>query len=158
MFLGTTLLSRFGHDPDKHRLIESGLFVVAAALMVLGIMRPVGDFIAGLMSGASDAAPEAATSALVAVVMVTGLVAGVGFVAVIVASQTIIQEHVPVAVRGRVFAVQLMLSNVVSILPLLFMGGLADVIGVGRTLILLALSMLAVGLLTIRYHRRLPSV
>jgi MFS family permease len=158
MFLGTTLLSRFGHDLDKHRLIESGLFVVAAALMVLGIMRPVGDFIAGLMSGASDAAPEAATSALVAVVMVTGLVAGVGFVAVIVASQTIIQEHVPVAVRGRVFAVQLMLSNVVSILPLLFMGGLADVIGVGRTLILLALSMLAVALLTIRYHRRLPSV
>ena len=87
--------------------------------------------------------------------MLTTLIAGVGFVAVIVASQTIIQERVPAAVRGRVFAVQLMLSNVVSIVPLVGLGGLADLIGVGRTLVLLGLSILAVALVSIRLHRNL---
>ena len=152
MFLGTVLLSRFGQNWDKHRLIEAGLLVVAAALLALGVLRPVANF---MMSPRACPFELPEDPALVAVVMLTALIAGGGFVGIIVASQTIIQERVPVAVRGRVFAVQLMLSNVVSILPLVFLGGVADLIGIGQTLVLLALGIAVIGVLTIRAHRGL---
>ncbi|WP_241359664.1 hypothetical protein, partial [Escherichia coli] len=83
-------------------------------------------------------------------VMVITLIAGVGFVAIIVASQTIIQERVPSAVRGRVFAVQLVLSNLVSIVPLVGLGGLADLIGVARTFVLLGMAILIAALASVR--------
>ena len=54
-----------------------------------------------------------------------------------VPAQTFLQERAPVELRGRVFAVQLMLSNFASIVPLLLLGGLADLIGVDKTLVLI---------------------
>jgi hypothetical protein len=155
MVLGTVLLGRFGQNLDKHRLTEVGLLVVSISLIALGVVRPVANFVTRASAAAFELPPEAGSPWLVAVVMLTTLVAGGGFVAIIVASQTIIQERAPVAVRGRVFAVQLVLSNAFSILPLVFLGGLADIIGVGRTLVLLGLGILAVGLFTVQAHRRL---
>ena len=74
-----------------------------------------------------------------------------------ISAQTIIQERAPVSLRGRVFATQLVLSNAISIVPLLFLGGLADVIGVAQTLFLLGLGILATAVLTVRAHRSLAS-
>ena len=45
MVLGTMLLGRFGQLFDKHKLIEKGLFVVAVTLTILGIVRPVVNFL-----------------------------------------------------------------------------------------------------------------
>jgi len=78
-------------------------------------------------------------SRLVPPIMVLALIAGFGFVAIMVPAQTYLQERAPVELRGRVFAVQLMLSNFASIVPLLLLGGLADVIGVDKTLLLIGL-------------------
>lgn len=155
LFAGAALLSRFGQHFDKHRLIDRGLLVVAAALIAMGLLRPVADLISTLLGIPLEPSPQPAGPWMMAIVMLTTFVAGVGFVAIIVASQTIIQERAPVALRGRVFAVQLMLSNVVTILPLLFLGALADLIGVGRTMGLLGLLMLGIGLVSIRAHGRL---
>jgi hypothetical protein len=90
-----------------------------------------------------------------AVVMSITFLAAVGFVAIIAASQTVIQERVPAALRGRVFSVMFVLSNAVSILPLLFLGPLADVIGVGRVMIMLGFLVIGIGLASMRAHRRL---
>ena len=72
-----------------------------------------------------------------------------------VPAQTFLQERAPVELRGRVFAVQLMLSNFASIVPLLLLGGLADVIGVDRTLLLIGL-LIAVAGRDQRAHRAWP--
>jgi hypothetical protein len=64
-----------------------------------------------------------------AAVMAVTLVAGVGFAGIIVPAQTILQERAPVDSRARIFAVQLMLGSVASVVPLLFIGGIADVVG-----------------------------
>jgi MFS family permease len=62
-------------------------------------------------------------------VMLATLAAGVGFACIIVPAQTILQERAPAASRGRIFAVQLMLGSVASVVPLLFIGEIADLIG-----------------------------
>ena len=154
MFLGTALLSRFGQHWDKHKLIVGGLLLVASALMALGVLRPLANLLRRPTAGFFELPATGPSPLLLAGVMATTMLAGFGFVAIIVASQTIIQERVPEQIRGRVFAVQLVLSNVVSIVPLLFLGGLADLIGVGQTLFLLGLGIQAAALMTIRAYRR----
>ncbi|MBV8720190.1 MAG: hypothetical protein JOZ65_34425, partial [Chloroflexi bacterium] len=84
-------------------------------------------------------------SVLVLPVMLLALIAGFGFVAIMVPAQTFLQERAPVELRGRVFAVQLMLSNFASIVPLLLLGGLADVIGVDETLLLIGILIATAG-------------
>ena len=152
MLLGTIVLGRRGERLDKRRLIELGLLGVGAALLLLGLLRPIFTFLARL-SGWFIVPPDGTNAGLIGATMALTLAAGGAFVAIIVATQTIIQERVPVAVRGRVFAVQLVLSNAASVAPLLFLGGLADLIGVGPTLTLLGSSVLAIDLLTNRVHR-----
>ena len=67
-----------------------------------------------------------------------------------VPAQTFLQERAPVELRGRVFAVQLMLSNFASIVPLLLLGGLADLIGVDRTLVLIGVLIAVAGAISVR--------
>ncbi len=85
--------------------------------------------------------------------MAVTLVAGMGFACIIVPAQTILQERAPVASRARIFAVQLMLGSVASILPLLFIGGIADVIGTTWVFLGLGLVVLAIYYLQARKLR-----
>jgi MFS family permease len=155
MVSGTVLLSRFGWRFDKHQLIETGLTIVGLALITLGLLRPLVNLALHPELQAFELPDLGVNPAMVGSVMLVSLVAGIGFVAMIVASQTIIQERVPVAVRGRVFAVQLVLSNLISIFPLVFLGGVADLVGVGPTLVALGLALLLAGVGTVRAHRQL---
>ena len=66
-----------------------------------------------------------------------------------VPAQTYLQERAPVDLRGRVFAVQLMLSNFASIIPLLLLGGLADLIGVDKTLALIGVLIAIAGMISL---------
>ena len=87
---------------------------------------------------------------IVPAVMALALLAGFGFVAIMVPAQTLLQERAPVDLRGRVFAVQLMLSNFASIVPLLLLGGLADLIGADKTLVLIGVLIAVAGALSVR--------
>jgi hypothetical protein len=88
--------------------------------------------------------------ALIGTVMGLAALAGFAFVAVIVPAQTLLQERSQPEVRGRLFAVQMVLGNVASILPLLLLGELADLIGVGRALLLVGLVVLGAGVASTR--------
>src|SRR5207245_6446761 len=89
-------------------------------------------------------------SAVVPPIMGLALIAGFGFVAIMVPSQTFLQERAPVELRGRVFAVQLMLSNFASVVPLLLLGGLADLIGVDETLVLIGVLIAVAGMISVQ--------
>jgi MFS family permease len=67
-----------------------------------------------------------------AMVMFFALVAGVSMAMINIPAQTIVQERSSDAVRGRVLAVQFTLSNAIGIPPMLFVGNLADTIGIPR--------------------------
>lgn len=154
MVAGSIFLSHVGHRLDRHRLIGAGLMVVGSGLLALGALRPIANRLLGSPVGRFEV-PGPPGPGLIAAVMTIALVAGLGFVAIIVASQTVIQERVPSAVRGRVFAVQFALSNLISLLPLVFLAGIADLIGVARTLILLGLGILLIWVATIGAYRTL---
>ena len=168
MVAGTALLNRWGERFEKHFLTNVGLFTVATCLALTGGLA----FVTSLILGASPAAGQPCASCIelptlgrvsviVPAIMGLALVAGFGFVAIMVPAQTFLQERAPVELRGRVFAVQLMLSNFASIVPLLLLGGLADLIGVDDTLMLIGVLIAVAGSISVRiapgqapWHRR----
>lgn len=155
MLVGTAFLSRRGPRLDKQKVVNGGLFVVGVALMVLGLISPAWRFFSGRMMGdRATGVPLAEVAGVMAIIAAVTLVAGVAFVCIMVPSQTQLQERAPTEIRGRVFAVLFVLGNSFSILPLLFLGVLADVIGVGRTLVVISLIMLAVAAASVRTTSR----
>ncbi|HEY3059221.1 MAG TPA: MFS transporter [Chloroflexota bacterium] len=139
MVAGTAVLNRWGDRLDKHFLTNLGLSTVAGCIALIGGMAVAVDVWTNNNPPLMEFPTLGEVSRLVPPIMVLALIAGFGFVAIMVPAQTYLQERAPVALRGRVFAVQLMLSNFASIVPLLLLGGLADVIGVDRTLLLIGL-------------------
>ena len=150
MVAGTALLNRWGERLEKHFLTNLGLFTVAACLFLTGGLA----FVTAWLTQANPPLIEMPTlgevSVLVPPIMLLALIAGFGFVAIMVPAQTFLQERAPVGLRGRVFAVQLMLSNFASIVPLLLLGGLADLIGVDRTLLLIGVLIAFAGAVSVR--------
>ena len=73
------------------------------------------------------------------------LVLGLSLSAIIVPARVVLQQRPPAAVRGRVIATQLALSNAASIVPLLLGGTLADHWGIPPVMIALGLIALAAG-------------
>ena len=150
MVAGTALLNRWGERLEKHFLTNLGLFTVAACLFLTGGLA----FVTAWLTQANPPLIEMPTlgevSVLVPPIMLLALIAGFGFVAIMVPAQTFLQERAPVGLRGRVFAVQLMLSNFASIVPLLLLGGLADLIGVDSTLLLIGVLIAFAGAVSVR--------
>ena len=156
MVAGTALLNRYHDRVEKHFLSNLGLFIVAACLGLTGGVAFVADVITSGNPPLITLPTLGEVSVLVPPVMALALVAGFGFVAIMVPSQTFLQERAPVELRGRVFAVQLMLSNFASIVPLLLLGGLADVIGVDKTLLLIGVLIAAAGVISVRIAPGIP--
>lgn len=79
---------------------------------------------------------------------------GIAMACVNIPTQTMMQEHTPEAVRGRVFSLQIMIYNAGSIPVLLFAGIFAQYIGFNWLICLIAFSMLLFCYWGIRYIKR----
>jgi len=148
-------LSRPSLVIDRVRIINTGLMDVALSLGVIGGLPVIGRVLGSLQpEGADFGLLTPGDLAIIGGVMVAALFAGCGFAAIVVASQTVLQERAPEQARGRVFAVQLTLGNLLSIIPLLLIGGLADVFGVSRVLVGIAVLIMVVAFVS---RRRRPA-
>lgn len=153
MALGAAIIGRIGRWLQKELLALAGVFVVALGLVLLGVVSPVWNVIFGVISAVSDPAALPRIVSMVTVVMAMAAFTGFALSMMIISSQTILQERAPIESRGRIFAAQIMLGNVASILPLVFVGQLADLIGVPLVLGLLGASMIVLGLASLRSYR-----
>ncbi len=153
MAMGALVLGRLSHWVPKELLIVVGMGGVAVGLLLLALVTPLWGFIFQILALLVNPEDLPRIVSLVTVVMLVTGVMGFALSMVLIPSQTVLQEQAPVASRGRIFAVQIMLGNLASVLPLVFVGGLADLLGVSRVLILLAVAMFALGSMTMRAYR-----
>jgi len=150
--VGSLLLTRWGESMDRRRLIEAALMTLGAALIMMALVAPAWERFGWLAGPASAAIGSGPWWTLIGAVMLLAALAGFAFVAIVVPSQTLIQERALPDVRGRLFAVQMVLGNVASVLPLVALGELADIIGVTEALVVVGGLVLAAGIAS----RRLP--
>ena len=148
--LGSLALGRYGARIDRHRLVWGALIAVGVLIGLMALAGPLWQSL-GWVSYSDGVEPAFwGHWSLIGVVMALALAAGIAFVAILVPTQTIIQERADEAVRGRLFAVQLVLANVASILPLVVLGELADVWSVPGTLALAGLGVIGAGVWSAR--------
>jgi len=151
MLLGTVMTSRLARRFGKDQLVVAGLAVMGMALFGMAGAKVGGDYLLhNILGRFMDVEAWPISLELVSMVMVLAFFLGIAFALVNIPAQTTLQERCPSSFRGRIFAVQFTLSSAVSIVPLLFVGGIADVIGVNKTIALVAILILAIMAGTIR--------
>jgi len=135
---GIVVLNLIGKYLPRRRLIEGGMIALAVALVILGLVQDLW----ALRNGEDS-------TALLAVVVVVGFVAGVCYAFVAVPAQTSLQEELPPDVRGRVFGVLNMLVSLASFVPIIIVGPLADFVSAAAVIVTFAVIVGAVGVLSV---------
>jgi len=131
MLLATGLLGRFGYRLRKDWMSNLGLVVLSLGFAALGLVSQGYRILPQPLLRLYPQATFSLTTAVMGISMLMGLTMS----GVTILAQTILQEVSPPAVRGRVFAVRFMLNNLVGILPMLTIGGLADWIGIPQVIL-----------------------
>jgi MFS family permease len=151
MALASSVAHRLTRLFRRERLVERGLLFMVAALLALAAVGPTDRWLLGrgLLHPVEVRGWHILASQL-GVVMLLAAVVGWQVGMVMVPAQAIVAEWAPEELRGRIFAIQLTLTNLASIVPLLALGGLADLIGIPAVLGLLALGVLGLWYLTLR--------
>lgn len=132
--LGIALMGRRGKLLSKERWISLGFIALGLGLAVLPLPRGAGG----------------PSFLLLAMVIFT---IGLGLALVTIPAKTILQERPPVGMRGRVISTQLVLGNAASTLPMPLGGGLADLIGIRKVMLILACITLGAAAASIRQAR-----
>jgi predicted MFS family arabinose efflux permease len=139
-----------------------GFVVVATALCMLGLVQrnlptlidPVNPIRSLGFVGIHLGAPMRTASIL-------ALPLGFGLALTGMAVQTYVNRRIPLAYQGRAFALQSVLKNGASIIPLLTLGAVAEVVGVDTVLVAspIVLIAIAIGLiqLSFRFSGRAPA-
>jgi len=147
MLLATTLVGRFGYRVRKDRVGSYGLFLTGLGFVGLGLITQ-GYRI--LPEPLLELYPQAALSLTTSVMGISFLL-GVSMSAVSILGQTSLQEASPPDVRGRVFALQFMLNNLIGIPPMLTLGGLADWMGIPQVMLIIGVCVLIASVASIYF-------
>ena len=155
ILLGTSLVGRLAARFGKTALVNVGLVIMGGSMLVLAALRWLSAIFPYSIAAFLGTSQLPRAVGMVPAMLVLAGIIGFNFALVTIPAQTVVMEQAPVSTRGRIFAVQMMLGNLASVLPLLFLGGLADVFGIDATMGVVGLVILAVAAYSIR-HSRLP--
>lgn len=109
----------------KAQIVALSFGVLVLGMVVIGMVRPVGATFESLLGLNATGARLLVTSVFAV------LVAG-AYTLINITARSIVNERIPVEMQGRVFAGQVVLSNLASIPPILLTGAIAQVLGADR--------------------------
>lgn len=116
----------------KELLTRISVTAIGVLMFAIGISPPLSTI--GNRIGESVGFRPQAAAWLIGLDLFLFLLLGLAFAFVLVPAQTLVQELAGDEVRGRVLSIQLMASSAFMIIPLLFVGGLADAYGITNVL------------------------
>lgn len=144
MVVGAIILVNFFHHISKDRMITIGLFLSSISLMLL----PYGSKVVsrGFIQTLNSHVPSFFDVTILHFMIVFIFIIGVANALVFVPANTIVQEETTDAFRGKIYGFLNTIVGVFSLLPILIVGGLADLIGVGAVLFGIGLSLFVLGI------------
>ena len=122
---------------EKWWLVGAGFGLLAASFICLALTTTFAAMLEGMI-------PFGETSARIVVTAIISTVAAFSFSVVGVTSRSLVNERMPPEIQGRIFAAQVVLTNLASIPPILLAGLLAALFGVGPVLFLFVIVLVGV--------------
>ena len=112
-------------------LVGVGFGLLVASFACLALTEPFANALESLNPfGFFDPGPFGDTSARIVVTIVFSTIAAFSFAVLGVASRSLVNQRIPLEMQGRVFAAQVVLTNLASIPPILLAGLLSELLGV----------------------------
>ena len=137
------------------KTVSVGLFGIAVCLMALGSVELIG---AALESTErfNPFGTEQFFGQSILVTITIAIAGPMGFYYALLnaPAQTLLHERTPQEMRGRIFASQMVLANGVALIPLVVVGGIADLYGVSSVVLGLGLLLVLGGALSLYLERR----
>lgn len=135
VFIGLRSVEYLADRFNKLVTISAAYVLMAVGLIGLGLVPAIADAMLaadpmGLFGGLLDE-----RAARIFVTIILGNMYGFGLTVVLTMGRVLLNERIPVAMQGRVFATQSILSNLVAILPVLLASVFADIVGVTPVLV-----------------------
>ena len=137
------------------KTVAVGLFGIAVCLMALGSVELIG----AALESTERFNPFGREQFFGQSILVTITIAiagpmGFSYALLNAPAQTLLHERTPQEMRGRIFASQMVLANGVALIPLVVVGGIADLYGVSRVVLGLGLLLVLGGALSLYLERR----
>ena len=151
ILIASLFVVRYGQHFARHTLPIAGTVLMGAAFFVLGLV--------GVVGGSTRAPifhlhPDLTVSATT-LITITSVFAGIALAMILIPAQTAVQEGALDENRGRVLTVQFTLANALGVVPLLTIGGLADVFGIPNVTIGVGLGLVLIAILNFLFARGL---
>lgn len=125
--VGAVLLSNYLHKHPKRHLTRIGLFLMGLAILALPYISKVES--RAFVQTINSYLPHIFTINILHMLVILAFVMGLANSFVFVPSNTILQEETSAEFRGKVYGVLNTMVGFFSLVPIILVGGLADLIG-----------------------------
>ncbi|MGB2695426.1 MAG: MFS transporter [Dehalococcoidia bacterium] len=141
----------------KNRTVAVGLFGLAICLIAFGFVETIATALERtdrLNPFGTETDRLFGQSILVTITIAFAGPLGFSYALLNAPAQTLLHERTPLEMRGRIFASQMVLANGVALIPLVVVGGIADLYGVSAVVLGLGTLLLVGGAATLYLERR----
>ena len=140
LLLGLRLVPWLDAHIGSTRVVTIGFVFFVACLAALGFVEELADLFEAQGSYLADIWEWSGLSLNATVAMALSIPLGFAFSLVSVAARAVLNERAPPDMQGRIFAAQMVLGSVASIIPLFIVGGLAELVSARIVIILVTVA------------------
>lgn len=145
MVFGSIVLVNVFHNHPKEKLITAGIFISGISMLLL----PFGSKVASreIVHDINLYLPHAFTITILHIMVVLAFLMGIANSLVFVPANTRLQEHTSEEIRGKIYGMMNTFIGILSLIPIIIVGGLSDLIGVGAVIVGIGISLIVLGFL-----------
>lgn len=145
--VGAIGIANIFHNHPKEKVITTGIMLSGLAMLFL----PYGSKVASreFIHTLNVYLPHIVEINILHIMVFLAFLLGVANSMVFVPANTLIQEETPDESRGKIYGVLNTIIGIASLLPIIMVGGLSDIIGVGAVIVGIGIALLLFGVLRI---------
>ena len=147
MTIGAILIGNFWHNKSKQTLAKAGLLIIGFIMLLF----PYGNIVTSQDSvrTINSYLPGLVQINEIHIMLFLAILIGIAFSLVFVPSNTLIQEETSDRQRGKIYGTLNTMVGIVSIIPILGVGILADAIGVSTVITIIGIIVICISLIRI---------
>lgn len=147
MVIGAIVLVNVFHNHPQEKMITTGIFLSGIAMLLL----PFGSRVASrdIVQDINMYLPHAFSISILHFMVVIAFTLGVANSFVFVPANAKLQDKTSDEIRGKIYGFLNTFIGVLSLLPIILVGGLSDLIGVGAVITGIGISLLIIGFVNI---------